>query len=132
MAVRIISRGALDDLSPEQDYLHVYTWTSPDDAAVTLATIQRYIDSGEEVDEGGTTWRIRTLLANHPMSLDEAMGFARRYAERKNIPLVVTDAGEEALKAALPDCPIRQSGLRQEGRIPRVDARQKPGLRRSP
>lgn len=94
MAVRIISRGALEDLSPEQDYLHVYTWTSPDDAAVTLATIQRYIDSGEEVDDGGTTWRIRTLLANHPMSPDEAMGFARRYAERKNIPLVVTDAGE--------------------------------------
>ena len=92
MTVQIISRGALEDLSVEQDYLHVYTWKSPDDDTVTLATIQRYIDSGEEIDAGGTTWRIRTLLANHPMSLDEAMGFARRYAERKNIPVVVTDS----------------------------------------
>jgi len=94
MAVRIISRVALEELNPEQDYLHVYTWTSPDDDTVTLATIQRFVDSGEEIDEGGTTWRIRTLLANHPMSQDEATGFARRYAERKNIPLVVTDAEE--------------------------------------
>lgn len=92
MAVQIISRGALEELSLEQDYLHVYTWTSPEDGTVTLATIQRYTDSGEEIDEGGTTWRIRTLLANHPMSRDEAMGFARRYAERKHIPLVVTDS----------------------------------------
>ncbi len=92
MAVQIISRGLLDDMSLEQDYLHVYTWKSPDDDSVTLATIQRYIDSGEDVVEGGTTWRIRTLLANHPMSRDEAMGFARRYAERKNIPFVVTDS----------------------------------------
>ena len=94
MTVQIISRGALEDMNVEQDYLHVYTWKSPDDASVTLATIQRYIDSGEEVDEGGTTWRIRTLLANHPMTQDEAMGFARQYAERKNIPYVVTDCGE--------------------------------------
>ncbi len=92
MAVQIISRGSLEGKSLEEDYLHVFTWTSPDDESVTLATIQRHIDSGEEVDEGGTTWRIRTLLANHPMSQDEAMGFARRYAERKNIPFVVTDS----------------------------------------
>jgi hypothetical protein len=44
--------------------------------------------------EGGTTWRIRTLLANHPMTRDEAMSFARQYAERKNIPFVVTDSAD--------------------------------------
>ena len=94
MAVRIISRKALDEMTPAEDYVHVYTWTAPDDDTVTLATIQRYVDSGEEIDEGGTTWRIRTLLANQPMSQDEAMGFAKRYAERKHIPLVVTDSSD--------------------------------------
>jgi hypothetical protein len=94
MAVQIISRGALEDMSVEEAYLQVYTWKSPDDESVTLATIQRYIDSGEEVVEGGTTWRIRTLLANHPMTRDEAMSFARQYAERKNIPFVVTDSAD--------------------------------------
>ena len=62
-------------------------------AQTTLASNPNGED-GEEIDEGGTTWRIRTLLANHPMSQDEAMGLARRYAERKNIPVVVTDSGD--------------------------------------
>ena len=67
------------------------TRTSPEDDTVTLATIQRCIDKGGDVDATGTTWRVRTLVADQPMSRDEAMGFATRYAERKHIPLVVTE-----------------------------------------
>jgi len=91
MAVRIVSGGVNEPASPESDYLQVRTRTSPEDDTVTLATIQRCVDKGGDIDATGTTWRVRILLADQPMTHAEAMGFARRYAERKNIPLVVTD-----------------------------------------
>ncbi len=91
MSVRVVSGGCAKDATPEKDYVHVQLQTSPDDDTVTLATIQRYVDSGDVVDSPGSTWRVRTLVADQPMTRDEAMGFATRYAEQKNIPLVVTD-----------------------------------------
>jgi len=91
MAVRIMTDDSADAARPETDYLHVRTCKSPDDDTVTLATIQRYIDKGASIDTCGTAWKIKTLVANQPMSPDEAIGFATRYAERKQIPLVVTD-----------------------------------------
>lgn len=93
MAVRIVSLGASEETCPESDFLQVRTRTSPEDDTVTLATIQRCTDKGGDVDATGTTWKIRTLVADQPMTRDEAMGFATRYAERKSIPLVVTDRG---------------------------------------
>lgn len=91
MAVRIVSGGTSERACPESDYLQVRTRLSPEDDTVTLATIQRCIDKGGDVDATGTTWKIRILVADQPMSRDEAMGLATRYAERKNIPLVMTD-----------------------------------------
>ena len=91
MAVRVITGAERGDRCPASDYLQVRTFQSPEDDTVTLATIQRFIDSGEHVDATGTTWRVRTLVVDQPMSQDEAMAFATRYAERKHIPLVVTD-----------------------------------------
>lgn len=91
MAVRVVSGGQCEAAMPEGDYLQVRTRTSPEDDTLTLATIQRCVDKGGDVDATGTTWKIRTLVADQPMTRDEAMGFATRYAERKNIPLVVTD-----------------------------------------
>ena len=91
MAVRVISRSTDQNACRESDYLHVSTCASPEDDTVTLATIQRFIDNGSNVDATGTTWRVRTLVAGQPMSVDQAKSFATRYAERKNIPLVVTD-----------------------------------------
>jgi hypothetical protein len=91
MAVRIMTGDSGNAEYPETDYLHVRTCRSPDDDTVTLATIQRYIDKGASVDTSGTAWKIKTLVANQPMSPDEAVGFATRYAERKQIPLVVTN-----------------------------------------
>lgn len=91
MAVRVINTDVHDQPCPERDYLHVSTRTSPEDDTVTLATIQRFIEKGGDIDATGTTWRVRTLVAGQPMSADEARRFATRYAERKKIPLVVTD-----------------------------------------
>lgn len=91
MAVRIIRRSTDQDACQESDYLHVSTCASPEDDTVTLATIQRFIDKGGDVDATGTTWRVRTLVAGQPMSVDQAERLATRYAERKKIPLVVTD-----------------------------------------
>lgn len=91
MSVKVVSGGSSEEPTPERDYLHVHVHPSPDDDTVTLATIQRYVDRGGDIDSTGSTWRVRTLVADQPMSRDEAMGFATRYAERKKIPLVVTD-----------------------------------------
>lgn len=91
MAVRVIPNGQCEDASVERDYLHVSMRKSPEDDTVTLATIQRHIDKGGRIDATGTTWKVRTLVAGQPMSADEARSFATRYAERKHIPLVVTD-----------------------------------------
>ena len=91
MSVRVVSGGCVEEPTPERDYLHVQVQASPDDDTVTLATIQRYVDRGGDADSTGSTWRVRTLVAGQPMTRDEAMGFATRYAERKHIPLVVTD-----------------------------------------
>jgi len=90
MAVRITTDGR-DQPEAERDYLHVSTRTSPEDDTVTLATIQRFIGKGDDIETTGTTWRVRTLVAGKPMSQDQAMSFATRYAERKKISLVVTD-----------------------------------------
>ena len=91
MAVRVITKDRGEQPCPERDYLHVSTCASPQDDTVTLATIQRFIGKGDEIDATGTTWRVRTLVAGQPMSQDQAMSLATRYAERKQISLVVTD-----------------------------------------
>jgi len=91
MAVRVISAEQRGDRSPERDYLQVRTFRSPDDDTVTLATIQRFVDLGGDIEDTGTTWRVRTLVLDKPMTQEQAVSFATRYAERKHIPLVVRD-----------------------------------------
>ena len=85
MAVRIVSDDSFDDC-PTTDYVRVRTFAAPDDDTVTLATIQRFVEKTT-----GDAWKIRTLVAEQPMSPDEAMGLATCYAERKHIPVVVTN-----------------------------------------
>ena len=89
MAVRIVAGAEADQASTTRDFLQITTCQSPDDDTVTLATIRRCVDRGGDVDATGTTWRVRTLVDNQPMTRDEAVGFATRYAERKHIPLVI-------------------------------------------
>lgn len=93
MGVRIVRRDANDpgDACPDSDYVRVCTCSDPNDDSVTLATIQRIIDRSNGTLESGRNWRIKTLVVNEPMSPDDALGLATRYAERKGIPVVYTD-----------------------------------------
>ena len=88
MGVRIVADDSLDEC-PTTDYVRVRTYPAPDDDTVTLATIQRFVEK-----TNGESWKIRTLVAEQPMSADEAVGLATCYAERKHIPVVVRDRAE--------------------------------------
>ena len=86
MSVRVVADSSLAECQTP-DYVRVRTYVAPEDDTVTLATIQRFIEKTD-----GEDWKVRTLIEEQPMSPDEALGLATRYAERKNIPLVVRDA----------------------------------------
>jgi len=89
MTVKIVA----EDSSGSQagsDYLRVSTCSDPLDDTVTLATIQRFVVKlRSEVADART--HVKTLVLRQPMSADDALGFATRYAERKNIPVILTD-----------------------------------------
>jgi hypothetical protein len=68
----------------------VHTYADPGDDTVTLATIERVIDKAKEGTSAAK--RIKTLLERQPMSVDAALVLATSYAERKQIPVVYTDA----------------------------------------
>jgi hypothetical protein len=73
---------------PEQDYICVHTNADPLDDTVVLATIERVTDRTK-----GRVKRVRTLLAGVRMSVDAALGFATRYAEWKQVPVVYANPG---------------------------------------
>ena len=83
MSVTIIEEQA----SSEGDYLHVRTFAAPDDDTVTLATIERIVDKNHGC-ETEPAWRVKTLVLEKPMTVDQAVGLATRYAERKGISTI--------------------------------------------
>lgn len=85
MGVKIVADELLDEC-PTTDFVRVRTYSAPEDDTVTLATIQRFVEKTD-----CEAWKIRTLVEKQPMSPDEAMGLATRYAERKHISVVVRD-----------------------------------------
>jgi len=90
MDVRVVC--ALPPMSyPEQDYVRVHTCTDPLDDTVTLATIERNVDKTKVTHDAPARKRIKALIVRQPMSQDEALGLATRYAERKGIPVVYAD-----------------------------------------
>jgi hypothetical protein len=90
MDVRVVC--ALPPLSyPEQDYVRVHTCTDPADDTMTLATIERIVDKTDIAEDKPPRKRIKTLLTRQRMSHNDALGFATRYAERKQIPVVYAD-----------------------------------------
>ena len=89
MTVKIVAENQSKE-SPGSDYLKVSTCSDPLDDTVTLATIQRFVERQKSTDESKRVL-IKTLVLRKPMSPDEALGFARCYAERKKIPVVYTD-----------------------------------------
>jgi hypothetical protein len=87
MTVKIVTEGLAQVGS---DYVRVSTCTDPLDDTVTLATIQRFVVKLRS-DAEEARLHVKTLVLRQPMSADEALGFATRYAERKNIPVVLTE-----------------------------------------
>jgi hypothetical protein len=89
MTVKIVPEHQTNDC-PGNDYLRVSTCSDPLDDTVTLATIQRFVEKQTPKDASNRVL-VRTLVLRKPMTPDEALGLARRYAERKHIPVVYTD-----------------------------------------
>jgi hypothetical protein len=89
MAVRIVTQRESRE-QPETDYVRVSTCSDPLDDTVTLATIQRFVEK-QRRDGASRGVHVKTLVMRKPMSSNDALGFATRYAERKNIPVVYTD-----------------------------------------
>lgn len=89
MSVKIVPEARTQD-PPGGDYLRVSTCSDPLDDTVTLATIQRFVERQRPKDPSARV-RVKTLVLRKPMTADEALGLARCYAERKNIPVVYTD-----------------------------------------
>lgn len=97
MEVRVIDERSSAQCS-EADYVRVQTWCDPEQDTVTLATIERVVHKAR-VQPSGATQRVKTLVQKQPMSPDVALGLATRYAERKQIPLVLASADNLAARA---------------------------------
>lgn len=87
MTVRIV-HDALSRHDSEGEYLQVRTFAAPDDDTVTLATIERIVDKNYGLEESEPNWRVKTIVLEKPMSDEQAVGFATRYAERKGISTI--------------------------------------------
>ena len=92
MSVRLLSE-AQKQAQRESDFVRVRTQADPNDATITLATIERVVEKTRVRKVNEPAWHVRTLVLETPMSPDTAVGLATRYAERKNIPVVVTSEG---------------------------------------
>lgn len=86
--VRIVS-GNVEQAAEDRDFVRVCTSSDPEDDTVTLATIQRFV--ARRVPRRNSLWRIKTLIAEQPMSWDAAVGLATCYAKRKHIPVVYAE-----------------------------------------
>jgi hypothetical protein len=87
MEVRVIHQDPTGAV-PDSDYVRVSTCSDPNDDTVTLATIQRVVDRTGPEEPQKPKQRVKTLVLERPMSVDEAVGLATCYAERKKIPIV--------------------------------------------
>ena len=94
MDVRVVCEPSMAGGS-ESDYVRVHTYCDPRDDTITLATIERVIEkpASAEMPRPTLAKRIKTLIMRAPMTLDEALGLATRYAERKKIPVVYAEHG---------------------------------------
>lgn len=92
MDVRVVCEPSTA-LPPESDYVRVHTYSDPEDDTITFATIERVIEKpvSDDVPRPTLAKRIKTLIMRAPMTLDEALGLAKRYAEHKEIPVVYAE-----------------------------------------
>jgi len=62
-------------------YLKVHTYPRPTDRTVRLALI-------EWIEGGATDVTYKRLISRKPMSHDDAMAYAKRFAEQFDVPLI--------------------------------------------
>jgi len=90
MGVRIVHDHP-NEVASDRDYVRVQACTDPDDDTVTLVTIQRVTEKVKATEPSESTAKVKTLVQGQRMSPDSAVGFAKRYAERKHIPVVYAE-----------------------------------------
>ena len=91
MGVRVVHR---DEAVTGGDYVRVSTSADPNDDTVTLATIQRVVESSGEDNASEPKMHVKTLVMEKPMSPDLALGLATCYARRKRIGVVYAELEE--------------------------------------
>ena len=74
------------------EYVNVRMHQDPLDQTVVLATIERVVEKRVVRRPDDSPWHVKTIVCDQPMSPDAAIGFATRYAERKQIPVVYADS----------------------------------------
>src|SRR5690606_27179882 len=87
MDIRVMDERATPALS-EPDYVRVRVVAHPEEDTMTIATIERVVRKPDE-KRASLIERVKKLIEKQPMTLDAALGFARLYAARKGIPLVL-------------------------------------------
>ena len=95
MRVQVIPNRDCQPVPQSADFVRVRTQTDPHDDTVVLATIERVVEKAHlrRVDE--PAWHVRTLVLEAPMAAETALGLATRYAERKQIPVVLAPAEDQ-------------------------------------
>lgn len=91
MTVRIVNWETPQPCS-DHDFVRVCTCRDPNDDTVTLATIQRIVDKTGGTLETPSKRFVKTLVLEHPMTVDAAIGLAACYAERKKIPVIYAES----------------------------------------
>jgi|GEM_PF-2479371 hypothetical protein len=94
MDIRVVEERSTPTLS-EPDYVRVQVFPDPEQDTMTLATIERVVCKPDE-KRASLIRRVKKLIENQPMTRDAALGFARLYAARKRIKLVLTAEESEA------------------------------------
>jgi hypothetical protein len=88
MEVKVIDERSLADAA-EADYVRVLVSPDPEQDTMTLATIERVVCKASVKPTSPAT-RIKRLIERQPMTRDAALFFAKLYAARKRIGLVLT------------------------------------------
>jgi len=87
MDIRVMDERSVPT-PPEPDYVRVRVFPDPEQDTMTLATIERIVVKPGET-RPSLSQRVKKLIEKQPMTLDAALGFARLYAARKRIKLVL-------------------------------------------
>jgi len=88
MDIRVVDERSVP-AAPEPDYVRVRVFPDPEQDTMTLATIERIVCKPDE-KRASLIQRVKKLIEKQPMTRDAALGFARLYAKRKRIKLVLT------------------------------------------